>query len=95
MRLTFAALSLALLLIPSSVSLASAEDVRCSAIRDSAMCVAEPKCWYDAVNNKGCLDGPAPDQDGCTAHGSESICNASTLNCAWDPASGSCASKTN
>lgn len=70
-----------------------AEKVRCSAIRDSAMCVSEPTCWYDAAGNKGCLDGPRPDADGCTVHGSESICNVSTLNCAWNTDENKCASK--
>ena len=70
-----------------------AEKVRCSAIRDSAMCVSEPSCWYDAKGNKGCLDGPRPDEDRCIVHEGESTCNTSTLNCAWNAETSNCASK--
>ena len=72
---------------------AQAEDVRCQAIRDSAMCVSEPTCWYDAVNNKGCLPGPRPDENACAVHGSESTCNVSSLGCSWDAAGSTCVSK--
>ncbi|MGH6736696.1 MAG: hypothetical protein ACRECX_11545 [Methyloceanibacter sp.] len=72
---------------------AHAEKVRCSAIRDSAMCVAEPSCWYDAANNKGCLDGPRPEENACAVHGSESTCNTSSLGCTWS-AAGECVTKT-
>lgn len=72
---------------------AEAEKTRCTAIRDSAMCTAEPDCWYDAANNKGCLDGPRPAEDRCAVHGSQSICNSSSFGCAWDAASSKCAAK--
>lgn len=86
--LAFAALAMTLGAAP-----ANAEKVRCTAIRDSAMCAAEPHCWYDAANGKGCLDGPAPARDGCAVHGSEAICNTSTLGCTWVAAESKCASK--
>jgi len=95
MRSTFIAVLFALSAVTFSGLSAQAESVRCEAIRDSAMCVAEPSCWYDATNNKGCLPGPRPDEDGCAVHGSESICNNSTLDCAWNAADKKCASKTN
>lgn len=94
MRFVFAAISLAILALTLGGTAASAEEVRCQAIRDSAMCVSEPSCWYDAVNNKGCLPGPQPDEDRCAVHGSESICNTSSFGCAWNSADGSCASKS-
>jgi hypothetical protein len=93
MRLTIVAFFLALTGMPFSLSPASAETVRCQAIRDSAMCVSEPTCWYDAVNNKGCLPGPRPDEDRCEVHGSESICNTSSFGCAWNAADQKCATK--
>ncbi|MEM7192201.1 MAG: hypothetical protein AAF405_04940 [Pseudomonadota bacterium] len=72
---------------------ASAQEVRCSAIRDSAQCVSDSRCWYDAANNKGCLDGPAPANDRCAVHGSTSICNASSFGCSWNADAGKCVSK--
>lgn len=93
MRSVFAALSLALLALSLGGTAADAEEVRCQAIRDSAMCVSEPSCWYDAVGNQGCLPGPRPDEDRCAVHGSESICNTSSFGCAWNAAAEKCASK--
>ena len=93
MQLTIVAFFLALMAMPFSTSPTGAETVRCQAIRDSAMCVSEPTCWYDAVNNKGCLPGPRPDENACAVHGGESTCNASSLGCAWNAADKKCASK--
>ena len=93
MRLTLIAASIALPLI-SLATAATAEKVRCSAIRDSAMCAAEPTCWYDAANNKGCLDGPAPAVDRCTQHLGPDTCNTSSFGCAWNKNDGSCVSKS-
>ncbi|WP_141700670.1 hypothetical protein [Methyloceanibacter superfactus] len=59
MRSTMFAFLLAFLAMTFGGTPADAEEVRCQAIRDSAMCVSEPNCWYDAANNKGCLPGPA------------------------------------
>ncbi len=95
MRPTIFAFCLALLAVTFFGPSAQAEGVRCQAIRDSAMCASEPSCWYDATNNKGCLPGPRPDEDGCAVHGSESICNSSALGCAWNAADKKCAGKTN
>jgi hypothetical protein len=74
---------------------ANAEKVRCTAIRDSAICTAEPGCWYDAANNKGCQDGPPPAQDRCAVHESESTCNTSSFGCAWNAGDESCTTKSN
>ena len=71
-----------------------AKEVRCQAIRDSAMCVSEPTCWYDATNNKGCLPGPRPDENPCGVHSGESICNGSALGCTWNAAEDKCVTKS-
>lgn len=94
MRSTFVAFSLAIFALTLGGAAAAAKEVRCQAIRDSAMCVSEPTCWYDATNNKGCLPGPRPDEDRCAVHGSESICNSSSFGCAWNSADSKCASKS-
>jgi len=93
MRSAFVAISLAILALTLGGTPADAKEVRCQAIRDSAMCVTEPTCWYDAVNNKGCLPGPRPDEDACGVHGGESTCNTSSLGCAWNAADNKCAAK--
>lgn len=93
MRSTFAAFSLALLALTLGSTAINAETVRCQAIRDSAMCVSEPTCWFDAAGGKGCLPGPRPDENACAVHGSQSICDVSTLNCAWNTAENTCKSK--
>lgn len=93
MRSVFAAFSLAILALTLGGTAAQAEEVRCQAIRDSAMCVSEPTCWYDAAGNKGCLPGPRPDEDRCAVHGGEAICNASSFGCAWNAADDKCAAK--
>lgn len=82
--------ALALTVVGTAVA---AEEVRCSAIRDSAMCAAEPNCWYDAANNKGCLDGPPPASDRCAFHESESVCNTSSFGCSWNASDKKCVSK--
>jgi len=92
MRFTIFAFLLALLAIPPATS-AQAEKVRCSAIRDSAMCVSEPSCWYDAVNNKGCLDGPRPAENRCAVHRSQSTCDTSSLGCMWSADEDGCVPK--
>ena len=96
MRATFIAFSLALLAVSFSGSFANAEKVRCTAIRDSAMCAERSDCWYDAKDNKGCLNGPRPAEDACSVHGSESICAADTsLGCAWNAGDKKCVTKAN
>lgn len=95
MRATFIAFSLALLVLVFTGVSADAK-VRCSAIRDSAMCTEEPSCWYDAADNKGCLEGPRPAVDACGVHGSESICVADTsLGCTWNSDAKKCVTKAN
>jgi hypothetical protein len=93
MRSTIFALLLVALTLSIGGTAAQAEKVRCSAIRDSAMCVAEPTCWYDAAHNNGCVDGPRPAEDRCGVHGSETICNTSSFGCAWNAAESKCVSK--
>jgi len=95
MRSTVVTFFLALMAMAFSFTPANAEKVRCQAIRDSAMCVSEPTCWYDAANNKGCLPGPNPDKNPCAVHSSDSICSVSALGCKWDPADKKCVSKSN
>ncbi len=85
------------LFVPAAIALAGAsahaEKVRCSAIRDSAMCISEPSCWYDAANNKGCVDGPRPDENPCAVHGSQSTCDISSLGCRWNADDSTCVTK--
>jgi len=96
MRATIIAFSLALLALSFSGVSADAKKIRCSAIRDSALCLAQPTCWYDAPEGKGCVDGPPPAQDACGVHGSESICASdTTLGCAWNAGEKKCVTKAN
>jgi len=93
MRLTISAFCLALLATTFGTP-ADAEEVRCQAIRDSAICVSEPTCWYDAVNNKGCLPGPRPAEDACAVHGGQGLCDGDTaLGCMWDEGDKKCVTK--
>jgi hypothetical protein len=94
MKPTISAFLLALLAMAFGAAPATAEKVRCSAIRDSAMCVAEPSCWYD-VHGGGCTEGKRPEEDACGVHESESICAGSTLGCVWDGGSKKCVTKSN
>lgn len=93
MRASIAAMLLTFAVLLSGTVYANAEKVRCSAIRDSAMCTAEPDCWYDAANNKGCVDGPPPATDRCSAHLGESTCNTSSFGCNWNDGDKTCVSK--
>lgn len=93
MRSTIFAFLLALVAVTAGGMPVDAEEVRCQAIRDSAMCLAEPSCWYDAANNKGCLPGPRPEEDACGVHGGESTCNTSSLGCAWNATDEKCVTK--
>jgi len=95
MRATFVAFSLTLLAV-SFGSVSADAKFRCHSIRDSALCLAQPGCWYDAPNNKGCQDGPRPAEDACGVHGSESICASdTTLGCAWNADEKKCVTETN
>ena len=93
MRLGVSAICLSVLALAAIGTNAHAEKVRCSAIRDSAMCAAEPTCWYDAANNKGCVDGPLPVVDRCASHLGESTCNTSSFGCTWNASEETCVSK--
>jgi hypothetical protein len=96
MRLPLIAFLMALFsLAPVAAAEPDANTMRCTAIRDSAMCAARPDCWYDAAEGKGCLKGPRPAEDVCAVHGSQSICNASALGCSWDTSDNKCVSKAN
>jgi len=97
MRLPLVAFLLTLfVLAPGALAVEPDMDtVRCTAVRDSAQCVSRSDCWYDAANGKGCLNGPRPDENACQVHGSQSICDASTLNCAWSASDNKCVSKAN
>ena len=94
MRSMISACLFALLAMTFAAGPAVAEKVRCSAIRDSAMCLSEPTCWFD-VNGQGCSEGPRPAEDACAAHESDSICSTSSLGCRWNPADKKCVSKAN
>lgn len=96
MRSTLVAFLLALS-IPAPIVAAepNMDTVRCTAIRDSAQCVSRSDCWYDAKGGKGCLKGPRPAENACAVHGSQSICNASTLGCTWSTSDNTCVSKAN
>lgn len=98
MRSILVALLLALSTPTSTPAVAAETNMdteRCTAIRDSAQCVARSDCWYDAVKGKGCLKGPRPDEDACHVHGSQSICNVSTLGCTWNASDNKCVSTAN
>lgn len=93
MRSGFIAFSLAVTALTLCGTVAQAEELRCQAIRDSAMCVTHPECWYDAADAKGCLPGPAPASDPCSNHHGESVCNSSSFGCAWNAGEKKCVSK--
>lgn len=98
MRSLFVAFLLALSSVVSTAAIAAEPDmdtVRCTAVRDSAQCTARPDCWYDAKGGKGCLKGPRPDENPCQVHGSQSICNTSSLGCTWNASENACVRKTN
>ena len=82
MRRTVLVSALLLTAFPAYALPVTSTDV-CVEIRDAAVCVmAEPKCHWSG-EERDCLDGPAPPQDACIVHSSESICSVSTLGCVW------------
>lgn len=93
MRFMICAFSLVFMVTALGGIPANAEKVRCRSIRDSAMCLAEPTCWYDAANHKGCQEGPRPEEDRCAVHSSEGICNTSSFGCTWNAADSKCVTK--
>ena len=60
---------------------------------DAAICLADPNCHWDG-EKRGCYPGPGEKRDACAAHGSEGICNTSSLGCKWSAAASKCESKT-
>jgi hypothetical protein len=71
-----------------------AEKVKCSSIRDSAMCLEDSSCHFD-VNKRHCLDGPAPKQNPCAVHEGKSLCVTDTsLGCTWSAADNKCVAKS-
>jgi hypothetical protein len=60
---------------------------------DAAICLADPNCHWDG-EKRGCYPGPGEKRDACAAHGTEGICNTSSLGCKWSAAAGKCESKT-
>lgn len=81
MRFTIAALITAPLALGATPSL-GIEVTDCKT-GDSALCLAEPNCYWD-VNRRGCYEGQAAKADACAAHSSQSICEADvTLGCQW------------
>jgi len=60
---------------------------------DSAICLSLPNCHWDG-EKRGCYPGPGEKQDACAAHGSQSICNTSSLGCQWSDTANKCESKS-
>lgn len=61
----------------------SAESTKCH-IGDSALCLAEPGCYWD-VNKRGCFEGELEAKDACAAHEDEGVCSTDvSLGCKWD-----------
>jgi hypothetical protein len=72
-----------------------AEKVKCSSIRDAAMCLEQSGCHYD-VNKRHCVEGPAPKQDPCRAHEGKSLCMTDmSLGCTWSATDNKCVTKSN
>lgn len=70
----------------------AADSTKCH-IGDSALCLAEPGCFWD-VNKRGCYEGELPAQDACAAHETESVCVTDiSLGCKWDAEKKTCASQ--
>ena len=59
---------------------------------DAAICLADPNCHWDG-ERRGCYPGPGEKRDACAAHGTEAICNTSSLSCQWSAATSECESK--
>ena len=93
MRSGFIAFGITVMALSLGSTAVQAEQIRCQAIRDSARCAAQPECWYDAANNKGCLPGPAPASDPCANHSGEAVCNTSSFGCTWNTGEEKCVSK--
>ena len=71
-----------------------AEAAKCSGIRDSARCAAQPDCHFD-VNKRRCDQGPQPTEDACAVHVDKVVCvTDQTLGCAWSAEKKKCITKS-
>jgi hypothetical protein len=87
-RMMFALIALLLAIAVGSLEAAAAE----CATGDSAICLADPNCHWDG-EKRGCYPGPGEKRDACAAHGTEGICNTSSLGCKWSDSTKQCESK--
>ncbi|MGV1014179.1 MAG: hypothetical protein ACOYB4_04345 [Methyloceanibacter sp.] len=63
-------------------------------IGDASLCLAAPNCHWD-YSQRGCVAGPAKQQDACVAHEDPNVCNTNkTLNCGWNDAAKKCETKS-
>ena len=70
-----------------------AEAAKCSGIRDSAQCAAQPDCHFD-VNKRRCSQGPRPTEDACVVHVDKVVCTTdTTLGCGWSAEKKKCITK--
>ena len=85
----------ALLLLLASIAFDAdpAEAAKCSGIRDSAQCAAQPDCHFD-VNKRRCSQGPQPTEDACVVHVDKVVCTTdTTLGCGWSAEKKKCITK--
>src|SRR6516164_7111263 len=85
----------ALLLLLASITFNAdpAEAAKCSGIRDSAQCAAQPGCHFD-VNKRRCSQGPRPTEDACIVHVDKVVCTTdTTLGCGWSAEKKKCITK--
>ena len=82
-----------LLLLAITFNANPAEAAKCSGIRDSARCAAQPDCHFD-VNKRRCDQGPQPNEDACAVHVDKVVCATdTTLGCAWSAERQKCITK--
>ena len=82
-----------LLLLAITFNANPAEAAKCSGIRDSARCAAQPDCHFD-VNKRRCSQGPRPTEDACVVHVDKVVCTTdTTLGCAWSAEKKKCITK--
>jgi hypothetical protein len=82
-----------LLLASITLNIDAAEAAKCSRIRDSAQCAAQPDCHFD-VNKRRCDQGPQPAEDACAVHVDKVVCATdASLGCAWSAENQKCITK--
>jgi len=88
MRSMTVALSAALIALSAApFEIAAADDCR---ISDSALCLANPNCHWDA-DKRGCEPGPLKAPDACSAHSDKGVCESDvTLGCKWSAEKNTC-----